>query len=98
MARGYWIVHVDVTDAENYPKYLAADALAFEKYDARFLVRGGRCEGPEGSIRSRHVVIEFDSFQTAVDCYYSAEYQTAVRLRQAYSNSEIVIVEGIDIA
>ena len=34
MKKGYWILHVDVTDADNYPKYLAADAAAFEKYDA----------------------------------------------------------------
>ncbi len=95
MPKGYWIIHVDVTDADNYPKYLAQDALAFEKYDAKFHVRGGRCEGPEGSIRSRHVVIEFESFDQAMECYNSPEYQKAVPLRQAYSNSDVVIVEGV---
>lgn len=95
MPKGYWIVHVDVTDADNYPKYLAQDALAFEKYDATFHVRGGKCEGPEGTIRSRHVIIEFESYDRAMECYNSPEYQKAVKLRQAYSNSEIVIVEGV---
>jgi len=95
MPKGYWIIHVDVTDADNYPKYLAQDALAFEKYDAKFHVRGGRCEGPEGPIRSRHVVIEFESFDRAMECYNSPEYQKAVTLRQAYSDSDVVIVEGV---
>jgi uncharacterized protein (DUF1330 family) len=95
MPKGYWIIHVDVTDADNYPKYLAQDALAFEKYDAKFHVRGGRCEGPEGPIRSRHVVIEFESFERAMECYNSPEYQKAVTLRQAYSESDVVIVEGV---
>ncbi|WP_420334824.1 DUF1330 domain-containing protein [Roseibium sp.] len=94
MKKGYWIVHVDVTDAENYPKYLAADAIAFEKFDAHFLVRGGDMTGPEGPVRKRHVVIEFESYQTALDCYHSPEYQAAARLRQQYSDSDIVIVEG----
>lgn len=94
MAKGYWIVHVTVTDAENYPQYLAADAIAFEKYEARFLVRGGQCEGPEGPIRERHVVIEFESYEQALACYNSPEYQAAAKLRQAFSDSEIVIVEG----
>ncbi len=94
MKKGYWIVHVDVTDPENYPKYLAADAIAFEKYDATFLVRGGDTTGPEGPVRARHVVIEFESYQTALDCYHSPEYQAAARLRQQYSDSDIVIVEG----
>lgn len=95
MSKGYWIVHVDVTDPENYPKYLAQDALAFEKYDAVFHVRGGKCVGPEGPVRSRHVVIEFESYERALECYNSPEYQKAVKLRQAYSDSEIVIVEGV---
>ena len=94
MAKGYWIVHVTVTDPDNYPKYIAADAAAFEKYDARFLVRGGRCHGPEGPVRERHVVIEFESYDQARACYDSPEYQAAAKLRQASADSEIVIVEG----
>ena len=95
MPKGYWIVHIDITDAENYPKYLAQDALAFEKYDAKFHVRGGKSTGPEGPVRSRHVVIEFESFDRAMECYNSPEYQKAVTMRQAYSDSEIVICEGV---
>lgn len=94
MAKGYWIVHITVTDPENYPKYIAADAAAFEKFDARFLVRGGRYEAVEGPARERHVVIEFASFERALACYRSEDYQAAAKLRQAYAESELVIVEG----
>jgi len=94
MAKGYWIVHITVTDPAKYPQYLAADAVAFEKYGARFLVRGGRFEAPEGAARERHVVIEFESLEQALDCYHSPEYQAAAKLRQAYADSELVIVEG----
>ena len=94
MAKGYWIVHVTVTDAENYPQYVAADTPVLESYGARFLARGGRCEAPEGPARERHVVIEFDSYEQALACYHSPEYQAAARLRQAFSDSELVIVEG----
>ena len=94
MPKGYWIVHIDVNDAENYPQYLAADAVAFEKYDAKFLVRGGQHEAPEGPARSRHVVIEFESYAQALACYRSPEYQAAAKLRQAFADSDLVIVEG----
>ena len=40
--KGYWIAHVDVTDPEGYKAYMAANAAAFGKFGARFLVRGGR--------------------------------------------------------
>lgn len=95
MAKGYWIVHITVTDPENYPKYIAADAAAFEKFDARFLVRGGRYEAVEGPARERHVVIEFESYERALACYRSEEYQAAAKLRRAYAQSELLIVEGL---
>ena len=94
MAKGYWIVHVTVTDADNYPQYVAADTPVLESFGARFLVRGGRSEAPEGPARERHVVVEFDSYDQALACYNSPGYQAAAKLRQAYSQSEIVIVEG----
>jgi uncharacterized protein (DUF1330 family) len=92
--KGYWIVHISVTDPANYPKYIAADAIAFAKFDARFLVRGGRFEAPEGAARQRHVVIEFETYEQALACYRSPEYQAAARLRQAYAESEVLVVEG----
>lgn len=95
MKKGYWIAHITVTDPEGYPEYIAADKLAFDKFGARFLVRGGECTGPEGPIRERHVVIEFDSYQQALECYNSPEYQKAVKLRQRYADSEIMIIEGV---
>jgi len=41
MAKGYWIMHIRVFNKERYPEYIAADKAAFEKFDAKFLVRGG---------------------------------------------------------
>ena len=96
MPKGFWIVHVTITDPQNYPKYLAADKIAFDKYGARFPVRGGRYEAPEGPARQRHVVIEFGSYEKALECYYSPEYQLAAKMRRAYADSEIVIVEGTE--
>ncbi len=95
MAKGYWIVHITVTDPENYPKYIAADAAAFEKFAARFLVRGGRYEAVEGPARERHVVIEFESYEQALACYRSQEYQAAAKLRRQFAQSELLIVEGL---
>jgi uncharacterized protein (DUF1330 family) len=94
MAKGYWIVQVTVTDPEGYPSYIKADAAVFEKFDARFLVRGGRYDAVEGPARERHVVIEFESYEQALACYHSPEYQVAAKLRQAYAESEVLIVEG----
>ena len=53
MPKGYWIVRVDVADQEKYKAYVEANAVAFKKYGARFLVRGGKFENPEGAARAR---------------------------------------------
>lgn len=96
MPKGYWVARVDVVDAERYKDYVAANAVAFAKYGARFLVRGGRFENPEGSSRSRNVLIEFPSYEAALDCWNSPEYQAALAIRRPISSGDVIIVEGYD--
>ena len=96
MARGYWIGRIDVTDPDAYQRYVKANAESFALYNARFLVRGGEHEVPEGAARSRNVVIEFDSYQSALDCYHSPEYQVAKALRVDAAESDLLIIEGYD--
>lgn len=50
----------------------------------------------EGAGRQRNVVIEFPSFEEALACYRSAEYQSAKAKREGAGVAEIVIVEGIE--
>lgn len=96
MAKGYWIGRVDVHDIEQYKNYVAANAKPFADHGAQFLIRGGQFENPEGTSRSRNVVIEFPSYQAALDCYQSTDYQAAKALRDPVSTGDIVIVEGYD--
>jgi len=96
MAKGYWIARVDVTDPGGYQAYVKANAEAFRKFGARFIVRGGRLEAPEGTPRARNVVIEFADYATAVACYHSPEYQAAKALREAASLADLIIIEGYD--
>ncbi len=96
MPKGYWVARVDVADVERYKDYVAANAVAFAKYGARFLVRGGRFENPEGGSRSRNVLIEFPSYQAALDCWNSPEYQAALAIRRPISTGDVIIVEGYD--
>ncbi|MES0812448.1 MULTISPECIES: DUF1330 domain-containing protein [unclassified Roseibium] len=95
MSKGYWIARVDVNNPDDYPKYVEAAKPAFERFGAKFLARGGKTDTIEGPGRARNVVIEFPSFQHAVDCYNSPEYQVAVKIRQQIADGEIVIVEGM---
>jgi uncharacterized protein (DUF1330 family) len=94
--KGYWIGHVDITDPEGYKAYMVADMAPFGKFGGRFLVRGGAREVTEGKCRSRTVVLEFPSYETALACYHSPDYQAAKRLRDGRAEADFVIVEGYD--
>ncbi|HSD38466.1 MAG TPA: DUF1330 domain-containing protein [Rhodocyclaceae bacterium] len=96
MAKGYWIVRADVSDPEQYKLYMAANAAPFRQYGARFLARGGRFENPEGTSRSRNVVLEFPSYEAALECWKSPGYQAAIKLREAVSTFDLVIIEGYE--
>ena len=96
MAKGYWIARVDVTDPVGYQAYVKANAAAFSKFGARFIVRGGQFEAPEGTSRARNIVLEFADYATAVACYQSPEYQAAKALRIGKGEADIVIIEGYD--
>ncbi|PHY05751.1 MAG: hypothetical protein CK528_12630 [Alcaligenaceae bacterium] len=90
------MVRGEVTDLEQYKAYVAANAAPLKKYGGRFLARGGQFEAPEGSSCSRNALIEFASYQAALDCYHSPEYQAAVKLRAPVSSLDMIIIEGYD--
>ncbi len=96
MPKAYWLAHVDITDPVGYRAYQAVNAVAFGKYGGRFLVRGGASEQQEGQLRSRHVVIEFKDYATALACYHSPEYAAAIETRCDRGQVDLVIVEGYD--
>lgn len=96
MSKGYWLIRVDVADQVQFKIYAAAAAEVLKHYNARFLVRGGQFIAVEGSTRSRNSVVEFPSYQAALDCWHSPEYQAAMQLRLPVANMDLVIIEGYD--
>ncbi len=95
MPKAYWVARVTVNDPDTYKLYVEAAPEAFTKYNARVLARGGRASQLEGEGRPRNVVIEFPSYDDAVACYNSPEYQAARAHRLSAGDAEIVIVEGV---
>ena len=96
MPKGYWIASVDIADEEKYRAYVAANAEPLHEYGARFLVRGGQFENPEGTSRRRNAVIEFPTYQAALDCWRSPGYQKAIALRKDVSTMDLILIEGYE--
>lgn len=95
MAKGYIIGHIKVTDPEGYPEYVARDTPILQSHGARFVVRGGQSQTPEGEEMGRHVVIEFDSYEAALAAYNDPAYQEVADIRRRCADSTIIVVEGV---
>ena len=97
MSYGYWIAHVSISDPDAYKDYVTANAEAFSKYGAEFLVRAGAFETMEGDASGdRHVVIRFPSYAAALECYHSDEYAHAKSIRANAAVSNLIVVEGYE--
>ena len=93
----YWVARAKITDPTTYKKYTDRVPEIVSRYGGKILARGGRyriLDGPENF--QRFVVIEFPTFEQAVTCFESPEYQEASVFRRAGGVVELVIVEGSD--
>ncbi|MEL6201114.1 MAG: DUF1330 domain-containing protein [Pseudomonadota bacterium] len=96
MAKGYWIARISAHTPERYDEYKELAGPAYKEFGARFLVRGGQFDVTEGEARPRNVVIEFPTYQAALDCYNSEQYAKARAVRQAISEGELIVIEGAE--
>lgn len=94
MPKGYWIVHIKVTDPAPYPDYVRKAQPVIEAFGGVYLVRGGESDVTEGEARPRHVVVAFPDLATARACYRSPEYQDAAAIRLSCAETDFTIVEG----
>ena len=94
----YWIARAKITDPTMYKKYTDRVPEIISRFGGKVLARGGRYQimaGPESF--QRYVVIEFPTFERAVACFESPEYQEASVFRRAGGEVETAIVEGLGI-
>jgi uncharacterized protein (DUF1330 family) len=94
--KGYWIARVDVHDPEGYKDYVRTNGVAFAKYGARFIVRGGPFEVGAGTARERNVVIEFPTYEAAIACLRSPEYAEAAKHRDKAAVVDVIVIHGYE--
>ncbi len=93
--KGYIVcVYESIKDDEALKNYAMKARVAVEKYNGKFLVRGGNNIVTEGRNYVRTAVIEFDSFKIAKEFFYSSEYQAAHDLLKDTVIRNHQIIEG----
>ena len=94
--KGYVVcVYKSITNKEKLKEYAIKAKVAVEKFEGKFLIRGGKSTIKEGDKSPRTVVIEFPSYNEAITFYQSKEYQDAHSILKGHVERQFQLVEGV---
>ena len=93
--KGYVVcVYKSISSEEKLSQYAIKARAAVEKYEGKFLIRGGRSITNEGDKSLRTVVIEFPTYNEANLFYNSKEYQEAHDILKGHAVRQHQTIEG----
>ncbi len=95
MKKGYWIsLYSKVENQENLKKYSEAVIPIIKSFGGVPLVRGGEHQTYNGEDFIKTVVWEFPSYEKAIECHDSAEYQAGWGLAKDTTVRHMQVIEG----
>ena len=95
MNKGYWIsLYFQVDSQDNLKKYAEIVTPIIKSYGGIPLVRGGKYQTYDGDEFIRTVVWEFPSYEKAIECHKSIEYQAGWSIAKDTTSRHMQIVEG----
>ena len=95
--KAYWIsVYKEVENQENLKRYAEVVTPIIKSYGGIPLVRGGKYITYDGDDFIRTVIWEFPSFNKALECHNSAEYQEKWDIVKETCKRNLQIVEGFN--
>jgi uncharacterized protein (DUF1330 family) len=97
MKKGYWVVAYRSISDQSAPKAYAELAVpALQPFGARFLtMRSSKVYPHESGLQQGTVVVEFDSYETALAAYESEAYKKALQALGSGAERDFRIVEGV---
>ena len=97
MPKGYLVANIRVKDQEKFQNFSGMAAPIIQKFGGKVLARGPGAQRHEGSLAGVVMMIEFDSKETAEEFYFSEDYQAAKVVRDACAETDLMIIEGVDV-
>ena len=96
MPKGYLVANIRIKDKEKFAAFSGMAAPVIKAHGGKVLARGPGAERHEGSVEGIVMMIEFESIDTARTFYLSDEYQAAKAVRDACSETDLMIIEGAE--
>ena len=95
ISKGYVVANIRVKDQEKFQQFAGMAGPAIKKYGGKVLARGPEADRLEGDVSGIVMMIEFESKEAANTFYYSEDYQAAKAVREACSDTDFMIIEGV---
>ncbi|MFC1658672.1 DUF1330 domain-containing protein [Candidatus Omnitrophota bacterium] len=91
----YMIIEIEILDQATYNEYSEKARPIVEKYNGRYLARGGKVTALSGEWKpNRIVLVEFPSAADLKRCFDSQEYKEIASLRERSAIGKSIMVEG----
>ena len=95
--KGYWVaLYKKINNAENLKNYSAKVTPVIKSFGGKALVRGGEYQCLEGENFLRTVIWEFPSYEAAIECHESKEYQEGWALAKNTTERNLQIIHGFN--
>ena len=94
MTKGYWILtQYNILEETKYSAYAQAANITLKEFNSRILIAGNTEMGIEnGLIGLQTVIVEFDTYETALTAYNSPSYKdTIIKLDGAFKRDFRII-------
>tara|TARA_B100000131_G_scaffold304777_1_gene330127 strand:- start:34 stop:345 length:312 start_codon:yes stop_codon:yes gene_type:complete len=95
--KGYWIaLYKKINDSEKLKQYSEVVTPIIKSYGGIPLVRGGAYKVFSGDEFPRTVIWEFPSFEKAIECHDSSDYQKGWSIAKNTTIRNLQIVKGFN--
>lgn len=92
----YMVISIDLHKPEGMAAYAAGAAPLLDRYEARVLAANNRIQVEDGTwSKNRIAIIEFPSLAAAHEFWNSPDYAPLKPMREAISESDIILAEGM---
>jgi len=92
----YWIaLYKKIDSQENIKNYGEKVTEVIKSYGGKPLIRGGKFKTLEGEDYTRTVIWEFPTYEKAIECHDSKEYQDGWALAKNTTDRNLQIIEGV---
>ena len=95
--KGYWVaLYKKINSTDNLKNYSTKVTPVIKSFGGKPLVRGGGYQCLEGENFLRTVIWEFPSYEIAIECHDSKEYQDGWSLAKNTTERNLQIIKGFN--